>query len=96
MKIYTVVEAADDETILNIYSFKTRGDAEEFILSCAEEEALNWFNSDIAYDPVPSSAYVLHSWKEGAALQHQSLEHFILSGGSILFLNKIYESEVPD
>lgn len=32
MKIYTVVEAADDETILNIYSFKTRGDAEEFIL----------------------------------------------------------------
>ena len=96
MKIYTVVEAADDETILNIYSFKTRGDAEEFILSCAEEEALNWFNSDIAYAPVPSSAYVLHDWKEGATLQHQSLEHYILSGGSILFLNKIYESEVPD
>lgn len=95
MKIYTVIEA-DDETILNIYSFKTRGDAEEFILSCAEEEALNWFNSDIAYAPVPSSAYVLHDWKEGAALQHQSLEHYILSGGSILFLNEIYESEVPD
>ena len=95
MKIYTVVEA-NDETILNIYSFKTRGDAEEFILSCAEEEALNWFNSDIAYAPVPSSAYVLHDWKEGATLQHQSLEHFILSGGSILFPNKIYESEVPD
>ena len=96
MKIYTVIEAADDETILNIYSFKTRGDAEEFILSCAEEEALNWFNSDIAYAPVPSSAYVLHDWKEGATLQHQSLEHYILSGGSILFPNKIYESEVPD
>ena len=95
MKIYTVVEA-NDETILNIYSFKTRGDAEEFILSCAEEEALNWFNSDIAYAPVPSSAYVLHDWKEDATLQHQSLEHFILSGGSILFPNKIYESEVPD
>lgn len=95
MKIYTVVEA-DDENILNIYSFKTRGDAEEFILSCVEEEALNWFNSDIAYAPVPSSAYVLHDWKEGATLQHQSLEHYILSGGSILFPNKIYESEVPD
>lgn len=95
MKIYTVVEA-NDENILNIYSFKTRGDAEEFILSCAEEDALNWFNSDIAYAPVPSGAYVLHDWKEGATLQHQSLEHFILSGGSILFPNKIYESEVPD
>ena len=95
MKIYTIVEA-DDETILNIYSFKTRGDAEEFILSCAEEEALNWFNSDIAYAPVPSSAYVLHDWKEGATIQHQSLEHYILSEGSILFPNKIYESEVPD
>ena len=95
MKIYTVIEA-NDETILNIYSFKTRGDAEEFIFSCAEEEALNWFNSDIAYAPVPSSAYVLHDWKEGATIQHQSLEHYILSEGSILFPNKIYESEVPD
>ena len=95
MKIYTVVEA-DNKTILNIYSFKTRGDAEEFILSCAEEEALNWFNSDIAYAPVPSSAYVLHDQKKGATIQHQSLEHYILSGGSILFLNEIYESEVPD
>ena len=95
MKIYTVIEA-NDEKVLGLYTFKTRGDAEEFILSCAEEDALNWFNSDIAYAPVPSSAYVLHDWKKGATLQHQSLEHFILSGGSILFPNKIYESEVPD
>ena len=95
MKIYTVIEA-NDEKVLGLYTFKTRGDAEEFILSCAEEDALNWFNSDIAYAPVPSGAYVLHDWKEGATLQHQSLEHFILSGGSILFPNKIYESEVPD
>ena len=95
MKIYTVIEA-NDEKVLGLYTFKTRGDAEEFILSCAEEEALNWFNSDIAYAPVPSSAYVLHDWKEGATLQHQSLEHYILSGGSILFLDKIYESEVLD
>ena len=95
MKIYTVIET-NDEMVLGLYTFKTRGDAEEFILSCAEEDALNWFNSDIAYAPVPSGAYVLHDWKEGATLQHQSLEHFILSGGSILFPNKIYESEVPD
>ena len=95
MKIYTVIEA-NDEMILGLYTFKTRGDAEEFILSCAEEEALNWFNSDIAYAPVPSSAYVLHDLKEGATIQHQSLEHYILSGSSILFPNKIYESEVPE
>ena len=95
MKIYTVIEA-NDEMILGLYTFKTRGDAEEFILSCAEEDALNWFNSDIACAPVPSSAYVLHEWKEMAALRHKSLEHYILNEGSVLFFNKIYESEVPD
>lgn len=95
MKIYTVVEA-NDETFLNIYTFKTRGDAEEFILSCAEEEALNWFNNVIAYAPVPSGVYVLHEWKERATIQHKSLEHYILSEGSVIFFNKIYESEVPD
>ena len=95
MKIYTVIEANDENT-LNIYSFRTRGDAEEFILSCVEEDALNWFNSDIAYAPVPSSAYVLHEWKDRATTQNKSLECYILSEGSILFPNKIYESEVPD
>lgn len=95
MKIYTVVEA-DYETILNIYSFKTRGDAEEFILSCAEDYALNLFNGDIAYAPVPSSAYVLSDWKDRAATQHKSFECYGLSEGSILFLNKIFESEMPD
>lgn len=95
MKIYTVVEA-DYETILNIYSFKTRGDAEEFILSCAEDYALNLFNGDIAYAPVPSSAYVLSDWEDRAATKHKSLECYGLSEGSILFLRKIYESETPD
>lgn len=95
MKIYTVVEA-DYETILNIYSFKTRGDAEEFILSSTEEYTLNLFNSDIAYAPVPSSVYVLSDWKDRAATQHKSLECYGLSEGSILFLRKIYESETPD
>lgn len=95
MKIYTVVEA-DYETILNIYSFKTRGDAEEFILSSAEEEALNWFNSNITWAPVPSGAYILSDWKDRAATQHKSLEYYGLNEGSILFLRKIYESEMPD
>lgn len=95
MKIYTVIEA-NDEKILGLYTFKTRGDAEEFILSCAEEEALNWFNSDIAYAPVPSGVYVLHEWKDRATTQDKSLECYSLSEGSILFPNKIYESEVPD
>lgn len=95
MKIYTVVEA-DYELVLNTYSFKTRGDAEEFVLSCAEDYVLNLFNGDIAYAPVPSSAYVLSDWEDRAATQHKSLECYGLSEGSVLFLNKIYESEMPD
>ena len=95
MKIYTVIEA-NDEMILGLYTFKTRGDAEEFILSCVEEDALNWFNHNITWAPVPSGAYVLHEWKERAAFQDKSLECYILNEGSVLFPNKIYESEVPD
>lgn len=95
MKIYTVVEA-DYELVFNTYSFKTRSDAEEFILSCAEEDALNWFNNNITYAPVPSGAYILSDWEDRAATKHKSLECYGLSEGSILFLRKIYESETPD
>ena len=95
MKIYTVIEA-NDEKVLGLYTFKTRGDAEEFILSCAEEDALNWFNHNITWAPVPSGVYVLHEWKDRATTQNKSLECYTLSEGSILFSNKIYESEVPD
>ena len=95
MKIYTVIEA-NDGMILGLYTFKTRGDAEEFILSCAEDYALDLFNGDIAYAPVPSSAYVLSNWEDRAATKHKSLECYGLSEGSILFLRKIYESETPD
>ena len=95
MKIYTVIEA-DYETILNIYSFKTCGDAEEFILSCAEENALNMFNSDIDCAPVPSAIYVLSNWEDRAIIRHKSLECYSLNEGSIIFSNKIYESEVSD
>ena len=92
MKIYTVIEANDENT-LNIYTFKTRSDAEEFILSCVEEDALNWFNHNITWAPVPSGVYVLHEWKDRATTQNKSLECYTLSEGSILFPNKIYESE---
>ena len=95
MKIYTVIEA-NDEKVLGLYTFKTRGDAEEFILSCAEEDALNWFNHNITWAPVPSGVYVLHEWKDRATTQDKSLECYSLSEGSILFPNKIYESEVSD
>ena len=95
MKIYTVIEANDENT-LNIYTFKTRSDAEEFILSCVEEDALNWFNHNITWAPVPSGVYVLHEWKDRATTQDKSLECYSLSEGSILFPNKIYESEVSD
>ena len=95
MKIYTVIET-NDEMILGLYTFKTRGDAEEFILSCAEEDALNWFNHNITWAPVPSGVYVLHEWKDRATTQNKSLECYTLSEGSILFPNKIYESEVLD
>ena len=90
MKIYTVIEANDENT-LNIYTFKTRSDAEEFILSCVEEDALNWFNHNITWAPVPSGVYVLHEWKDRATTQNKSLECYTLSEGSILFPNKIYE-----
>lgn len=95
MKIYTVIET-NDEMVLGLYTFKTRGDAEEFILSCAEEDALNWFNHNITWAPVPSGVYVLHEWKDIATTQDKSLECYSLSEGSILFPNKIYESEVSD
>lgn len=95
MKIYTVIEA-DYENIFGVYSFKIRSDAEEFVLSCAEEYALSMFNSDIDCAPVPSAAYVLSNWEDKAIIQHKSLECYGLSEGSILFLRKIYESEVPD
>lgn len=95
MKIYTVIEA-DYENIINVYSFKTRSDAEEFVLSCAEDYALSLFNGDIAYASVPSAKYVLSDWENRAATRHKSLECYGLSEGSILFLPKIYESETPD
>lgn len=94
MKIYTAIET-DYEIILNVYSFKTRGDAEEFILSCAEEEILNIFNSLCMCAPVPTGKYVINNWKNEASLYHRSLEGHLLHEGA-RWWNKIYESELLD
>lgn len=95
MKIYTVIEA-DYEDIYGTYSFKTRSDAEEFVLSCAEEDALNMFNSLCRCAPVPTGKYVIENWKEYASLCLKTLEWHSLHEGAICFVNKIYESEMPD
>lgn len=94
MKIYTVIEA-DHEIILNVYFFKTRGDAEEFILSCAEEEILNIFNSLCMCTPVPTGKYVINNWKDEASLYHRSLEEHLLHEGA-RWWSRIYESELFD
>ena len=93
-----LISEIDDDACCEIprYICNTRADAEELILALAEEDALNWFNHNITWAPVPSGVYVLHEWKEMAAVRHKSLEHYILNEGSVLFFNKIYESEVPD
>lgn len=89
MKIYTVVEA-DYETILNIYSFKTRGDAEEFVLSCVEQESLNTYNHLIS---IYTEENVLTEWKRLASKYNKTLEGYILYKGGYN-LNGIYESEL--
>lgn len=89
MKIYTVVEA-DYETILNIYSFKTRGDAEEFILSCVEQESLNTYNYLIS---TYTEENVLTEWKRLASKYNKTLEGYMLYKGGYN-LNGIYESEL--
>jgi hypothetical protein len=89
MKIYTVVEA-DYETILNIYSFKTRGDAEEFILSCVEQESLNTYNYLIS---IYTEENVLTEWKRLASKYNKTLEGYMLYKGGYN-LNGIYESEL--
>lgn len=95
MKIYTVIEA-DYEDIWGVYSFKTRGDAEEFILSCAEEEALNMFNSDIVCAPDPTAIYVLSNWEDKATIMRKSLGCYALREGANTFLRKIYKGEMSD
>ena len=91
MKIYTVINS-DLEDIYGLYSFKTRNDAQEFILACAQEDALNTFNSLCLCAPVPTGKYVIENWKSYALLCHKSLEAHSLHEGA-LGISKIYENE---
>ncbi len=91
MKIYTVINS-DIEDIYELYSFKTRNDAQEFILACAQEDALNTFNSLCLCAPVPTGKYVIENWKSYALLCHKSLEAHSLHEGALGF-SKIYEGE---
>lgn len=91
MKIYTVIDS-DIEDIYGLYSFKTRNDAQEFILACAQEDALNIFNSLCLCAPVPTGKYVIENWKSYALLCHKSLEAQSLHEGALGW-SKIYENE---
>jgi len=90
MKIYTVIDS-DAYDIYGMYSFKTRNDAEEFILSCAQEDAVHTFNALCMCAPVPTGKYVIENWKEYAFLCHKSLEAYSLHEGALGF-SKIYEN----
>lgn len=91
MKIYTVIDS-DIEDIYGLYSFKTCNDAQEFILACAQEDALNTFNSLCLCAPVPTGKYVIENWKSYALLCHKSLEAQSLHDGALGW-SKIYENE---
>lgn len=91
MKIYTVINS-NYLDIYGLYSFKTREDAQEFILAGAQEEALNTFNSLCLCAPVPTGKYVIENWKSYALLCHKSLEAHSLHEGALGF-SKIYENE---
>lgn len=92
MKIYTVIDS-DIEDIYGLYSFKMRNDAQEFILACAQEDALNTFNSLCLCAPVPTGKYVIENWKSYALLYHKSLEAHSLHEGALGW-SKIYEGEL--
>lgn len=91
MKIYTVIDS-DIEDIYGLYSFKTQEDAQEFILACAQEDALNTFNSLCLCAPVPTGKYVIENWKSYALLYHKSLEAQSLHEGALGW-SKIYEGK---
>lgn len=90
MKTYTVIDS-DAYDIYGMYSFKTRNDAEEFILSCAQEDAVHTFNALCRCAPVPTGKYVINNWKDEASLYHRSLEGHSLHESALGF-SKIYES----
>lgn len=91
MTIYTVMR----HSIFNFdidatVSFKERGDAEEFVLACAQEDEVNYFNDDIQnlsfpFDE-PTGENVLARWITSAKAMGRSLESYSLFRASDRFI----------
>ena len=98
MKIYIVIDENNYGEINNygndyeVYSFKNLNDAQEFVLSCAEQESLNAYNHMIS---IYAEEDVLMEWKRLASKYNKTLEGYRLYEGGYN-LSKIYESEVLD
>ena len=96
MKTYIVIDSNDYGEINNygndyeVYSFKNLNDAQEFVLSCVEQESLNTYNYLIS---IYTEENVLSEWKKLASKYNKTLESYMLykSGYN---LNGIYESEL--
>ena len=98
MKIYIIIDNNNYGEINNygndseVYSFKNLNDAQEFVLSCVEQESLNTYNHMIS---IYAEECVLTEWKRLAFKYNKTLEGYMLykSGYN---LSKIYESEILD
>ena len=96
MKIYIVIDENNYGEINNygndyeVYSFKNLNDAQEFVLSCAEQESLNAYNHMIS---IYAEEDVLMEWKRLASKYNKTLEGYMLYKGGY-DLSGIYESEV--
>lgn len=96
MKTYTVIDSNNYGEINNygnnyeVYSFRNLNDAQEFVLSCVEQESLNTYNHLIS---IYTEENVLTEWKKLASKYNKTLEGYMLykSGYN---LNGIYESEL--
>lgn len=96
MKTYTVIDSNNYGEINNygnsyeVYSFRDLNDAQEFVLSCVEQESLNTYNHLIS---IYTEENVLTEWKRLASKYNKTLEgHILYKGG--YNLNGIYESEL--
>lgn len=96
MKTYTVIDSNNYGEINNygnsyeVYSFRNLNDAQEFVLSCVEQESLNTYNHLIS---IYTEENVLTEWKRLASKYSKTLEGYLLYQGGYN-LNGIYESEL--
>lgn len=96
MKTYIVIDSNNYGEINNygndyeVYSFKNLNDAQEFVLSCVEQESVNTYNYLIS---IYTEERVLTEWKKLASKYSKTLEGYLLYRGGYN-LNGIYESEL--